>query len=612
MSKNHTVRLAALRDLLKQEGVDGFILPSADEYQGEYTPPCAARLAWLSGFDGSAGVVIVLPDRAGLFVPALYEVQARHQTDPALFETVNIRQTPAADWLAAHAVPGARIGYDARLHTTAQIGVYGSALESSAVTLVPMTSNPVDLLWSDRPLAPASAVELFPDSIAGRSSAEKRALIAETLRKKGAQAFVMTMPDSIAWMLNIRARDLEHVPVALSYALVDALVPGRVQWFIAQDRVGAEIRAALGKDVVLRAPSEFMGALTALGDAARAAGKPVAFDLRTAPIYLRAPIEAAGAKILDLPDPCVEPRACKTPSEQAAMIETHRRDGLAVVRALARLARACAQGAPVTEMTVSDIFYQCRAMDPAFRGTSFETIAAFGPHAAMPHYRPTPQTDTPITDHPVAAPGILLIDSGGLYLGADYAGTTDITRTIAIGTVPEEIRRNNTRVLKGHIAVARARFPGGTIGAQIDSMARRFLWDAGLDYGHGTGHGVGCCLSVHEEAARIDPKAATPLRAGMILSNEPGWYREGDCGIRIESLVLVTDAGAPFPDGREGLCFETITLVPIDRALIETPMLDADERVWLNAYHARVRAAHLEALEDAQDRAWLLAATEPL
>lgn len=605
MSKNHTGRLSALREILEKSGVDGFILPSADEYQGEYTPSSAARLAWLTGFDGSSGVAVVLGDRAALLVPGLYEIQAKTQTDPALYEIVNGRKTPSKDWIAAHAAPGAKIGYDPRLHTAGQVEAYREALKGKGVALVPLAANPVDDLWKDRPAAPASAVETFPESIAGRSAAEKRAQVAQTLRGKDALAFVLTMSDSIAWLLNIRGRDLEHVPVALSYAVIGE--DGRVQWFIAPDRVGAEARAALGPEVALRDPAEISAALKELGAAARAAGKPVAFDPGTAPVFLQDAVRAAGAEILALEDPCIVPRACKTPSEQAAMVEAHRRDGLAVVRALARVAREVEKGARLTELTVSRIFLDCRAMDPAFRGTSFDTIAAFGPHAAMPHYRPIPQTDSP-----VVAPGILLIDSGGLYLCDAFAGTTDITRTIAVGRVPDEIRRNNTLVLKGHIAVARAVFPEGATGAQIDGFARQFLWEGGLDYEHGTGHGVGCYLSVHENIkARIDPKITETLRAGMILSNEPGWYREGDCGIRIESLVLSVDTGKTFADGRKVLRFETITLAPIDRSLIEVSMLDVGEKAWLNSYHARVRAAH-EGHLDEVDRTWLAAATEPL
>lgn len=607
MSKNHTERLSGLREILKEAGLDGFIVPSADEYQGEYTPDCAARLAWLTGFDGSSGVAVVLPDRAALFVPGLYEVQAKTQTDTSLYQVVNGRKTPPKDWIAANAAPGAKIGYDPLLHTAAQIEAYKAALKDKEITLAPLAENPVDALWRDRPAAPASAVELFPDAVAGRSAAEKRALVARTLREKGALAFVMTMPDSIAWMLNIRAGDLEHVPVALSYAIVEEAGDGKTTWFIAPDRVGAAVRAALGPDVALRDPAEIPAALKELGEAARAAGKPMAFDPGTAPVFLQEAVKAAGAEILALEDPCIVPRACKTPSEQAAMIESHRRDGLAVVRALARLSRAFEQSANITELTVSGVFLECRRMDPAFRGTSFDTIAAFGPHAAMPHYRPIPETDIPVT-----APGILLIDSGGQYLSDKFAGTTDITRTIAVGRVSDDIRRNNTLVLKGHIAVARAIFPEGATGAQIDGFARQFLWREGLDYEHGTGHGVGGCLSVHENIkVRIDPKIAEPLRVGMILSNEPGWYREGDCGIRIESLVLTVDTGETFADGRKKLRFETITLAPIDRNLIEASMLDAGEREWLNAYHDRVRAAH-EAHLDAADHAWLLSACAPL
>lgn len=604
MSKNHTARLQALRGALEKSGFDGVVVPSADEYQGEYVPPCAARLAWLTGFEGSSGTAVVLFRKAALFVPGLYLVQAEAQIDPALFEIVNGAKTPAGEWIAANAPEGARIGYDPRLHTAQEIEGYREALAGKGVRLEPMEKNPVDLLWTDRPAAPASVVEFFPEEVSGRSAAEKCAAAAENLRKKNAAAFVFTMPDSIAWLLNIRGRDLPHVPVALSYAILDAQ-SARVSWFIAPSRVPQAARQALGERVSLHDPSGFPAALKGLGASAKAANRPVAFDLRTAPVPLRDLVKGAGAEIKDMQDPCIQPRACKTPSEQAAMIETHRRDGLAVVRALAWISREAGRGT-LTELDVAAKFLECRAMDPAFRGTSFDTIAAFNANAAMPHYRPTPKTNARIVP-----PGVLLIDSGGQYCAGSVAGTTDITRTVAVGDVPDDIRRNNTLALKGHIAFARIVFPEGTTGAQIDGLTRRFLWSEGVDYNHGTGHGVGCFLSVHEEAARLFPGGTQKILPGMILSNEPGYYRKGAYGIRIESLVLVVETGKTFEDGRKALGFETITLAPIDRSLIETSMLEPAERAWLDAYHARVRAAYEDAL-DAQDGAWLLAATASL
>lgn len=604
MSKNHTDRLSALRKACRGCGFDGILVPSADEYQGEYTPPCAARLAWLTGFDGSSGVAVVLPESACLLVPALYALRARTQTDPALYTVDDSAKTSVGKWLAAHAAPGAKIGYDPRLHTIRQIEGYRKALAGKDITLASLRFNLIDSLWEDRPPTPATPVELFPEALAGRSAADKRALAARSLCEEGACACVLTMPDSIAWLLNIRGADLSHVPVALSYAILDAQ-DGTVTWFIASERVCDDLRRTLGADVVLRAPSEFTAALETLAGGARAAGLPIALDLRTAPAHVHDTLIQAGAQVQDLRDPCIDPRACKTLSEQTAMIEAHRRDGLAMVRALAWLAREAGKGT-LTELDVSAHFLSCRARDSAFRGTSFDTIAAFNDHAAMPHYRPVPESNARIVP-----PGILLIDSGGLYCSGDAAGTTDITRTLAVGIPTVEMKQRNTLVLKGHIALARAVFPEGTPGAQIDTLARQFLWAEGLDYGHGTGHGVGCFLSVHEEAARLSPKGADGIRAGMILSNEPGYYQEGAYGIRIESLVLVREMGATLADGRKMLGFETISLAPFDRALIDTGLLAPEERIWIDAYHAQVRAAYAGFL-DSQDLNWLLEVTAAL
>lgn len=605
MSKNHTGRLADLRRILKEQSLDGVLIPSADEYQGEYVPACAARLAWLTGFDGSSGIAVVLADRAALVVPPLYAVQARAQTDPSLYTVVESPIVSPEDWLRAHVGAEARIGYDPRLHTVPQREKYAKALADRAACLVPLDPNPVDLVWAERPPVPSTLVESFPAALAGRSVAEKRALTAKTLQDKGASAFVVTMPDALAWLLNIRAQDLPHVPVALSRAVLHA--DGRVDWFIDPARLGESERRALGPEVSIRPPDSFAEALAGLARTARESGRPVALDGRTTSAFIADALSLAQAPVRDMPDPCIEPRALKTPAEQAAMIETHRRDGLAVELALARVSRKIAAGESLTECEVSDIFLECRARDPAFRAASFATIAAFGPHAAMPHYRPVQETDARI-----AAPGILLIDSGGLYCAASYAGTTDITRTMAVGNPLPEARRSATLVLKGHIAVARAVFPEGTPGAQIDGLARRFLWREGLDYRHGTGHGVGCFLSVHEEAAPISPKGTQGLRAGMILSNEPGFYREGHYGIRIENLVRVIETGAVLEDGRRMLGFDTITLAPIDRALVDPALLTAGEKDWLNAYHGRVRAAHSEQLEGEDARAWLEESTAAL
>lgn len=593
----HRSRLEALRATLRDQGLDGFLLPRADAWPGEFVRACAERVAWLSGFTGSGGTLVILKDRAAALTHALYTLQIRRQLDPALFEIDDIVKMPPANWLAKNAALGAVIGYDPWLYTAPQIRAMTQILTPAGLTLRPIAPNPVDALWTDRPPAPESAVDLFPDTLAGRTAAQKRADITKTLTEKNLDAALIAAPDSVAWLLNVRGRDVPETPVALSTLLLRA--DGGAQWFIAPARVPDPVRQALGPAVEISPPETLGTALDAL------TGRKILVDESRTSIWSVQRLTDTQAAIHVAKDPCVLPRACKTPAEQAATIEAHRRDGLAMVRLLAWIDRTVGEGG-LDEVSIGEEAIRLRALDPAFRGVSFFPIVAFNANAALPHYRATDETNVP-----VRGAGLLLIDSGGQYLDDRCAGTTDITRTIAIGTPTAQMKARNTLVLKGHIAVATAHLPEGARGPQIDSMARRPLWDEGLDYLHGTGHGVGIYLGVHEDAASLSVRENEPLQPGMLLSNEPGYYQEGTYGIRIENLVLVEQAPQPFEDGRKALRLHTITTVPIDARLIAVERLTAMERAWVNAYHAEILTLYRDAL-DARDRAWLEAACAPL
>ncbi|MCB9978059.1 MAG: aminopeptidase P family protein [Rhodospirillales bacterium] len=586
----HRQRLESLRNSLKTLGLDGFILPRMDAWPGEFVRACAERVAWLSGFTGSGGALVILENQATALTHSLYTLQIRRQVDPDLFEIGDIVKTPPAAWLATHAPRGAVIGYDPWLYTAPQIRLMTQTLEPCGIALRPVEPNPVDALWLDRPASPESVVEIFPDSLAGQTSAEKREKIGKTLQDQGAHAALIAAPDSIAWLLNIRGRDVPETPVALSFALLHNAGP--VEWFINPARVGADVAAVLGPDVTLRSPGSLAAALGDLN------GKTVLLDEARTPFWISDHLNRADANVKVMKDPCVLPKACKTPSEQSAMIEAHRRDGLAMIRLLAWIDREAPSGR-LDEWSISERSIALRSEISGFRGVSFRPIVAFGPNAALPHYRVSVESSLSVQGN-----GILLIDSGGQYLAPDFAGTTDITRTIAIGAPSMEMKIRNTLVLKGHIAVATAVFPEGATGTQIDGLARAPLWAEGLDYLHGTGHGVGIYLGVHEDAASISTRENEAFRPGMIISNEPGYYREDAYGIRIENLVLVQDAGRAFEDGRRALGFKTITTVPIDRRLILSERLNAQERGWINAYHAEIFALYRDAL-GAEDLAWL-------
>lgn len=587
-------RLDRLRAALARARLDGFLVPRADEHQGEYVPRAAARLQWLTGFSGSAGLAIVLREKAAIFVDGRYTLQVAAQVPTDRFTPLHLTQNPPAAWLKAAVTPGMRIGFDPWLHTPSGLKAFSQACEEAQALLVPCRENPIDGVWDDRPPPPISPAVAHALGFSGRLSAEKRQVVAATL--EGAAAGFLAQPDSIAWLLNVRGGDLAHTPLCLSFALLYR--DGTVDWFVDPRKVPAAVKADLGVGVRVRPRQSLGEALAGLGRG----GAEVLLDPQTTPVWVAATLRAAGARLREGMDPCALLKACKNAVELEGMRAAHLRDGAALTRFLAFLSEEGPKGR-LTELSAADHLEALRAENAHFRGLSFPTISGAGDHGAIVHYRVSPATDRAL------APGMLyLVDSGAQYLD----GTTDVTRTLAIGTPTAEQRDRFTRVLKGHIALARARFPEGTTGSQLDALARLPLWQAGLDYDHGTGHGVGCYLGVHEGPQRIS-KLPSPvaLRPGMVLSDEPGYYKEGAYGIRIESLLAVTPPSAAATGEKAVLGFEVLTLAPIDRSLVEPSLLEAEERAWLDAYHERVRGA-LSPLLEAGERAWLESATRPL
>ncbi len=586
-------RLGAFRALLDLDGLDGFLVPRADEYLGEYVPPSAERLSWLTGFSGSAGMAIVLKDKAVVISDSRYALQMKQQLDGALYDSLVCPPGVPAQWIKRHLPQGGVIGYDPHLHTAEGIGNLTRDLSPSGIAFKPVAANLVDRIWGDRPAPPATTVEPFPQNVAGRNASAKRQEVAAKVVEDGGYAVLLNAPDSIAWLLNIRGRDVPHNPFALSTAIVYG--DGKADWFIDRGRLPLAVAASLGNQVQVRRPEELPDALKTLTAEALAAKKPVLLDDSSTSIWFRQHMEGHGASVKHQTDPCVMPRACKTPEEQAAVRDVHMRDGVAVVRLLKWLDENMPKG-QLTEQGVVDRLAAFRAMDADCRDSSFDTIAGWAGNGAVVHYRVTPETDRRIDP-----PGMLLVDSGGQYA----TGTTDITRTVAAGDVSLEMRENFTRVLKGHVAIAALKFPAGVTGRQIDSLARRALWDAGLDYAHGTGHGVGCYLSVHERGIGISPRSDQEFRPGMLVSNEPGYYKEGAYGIRIENLILVQEDGIINDGtGRKRYSFETVTLAPIDRRLIVADMLEQAEIDWMDAYHRRVYEM-LGPYLDAGEKEWL-------
>ncbi len=588
----HSSRLAALRAELAAQGLDGFVVPLTDEHMSEYVGDYAQRLGWLTGFGGSAGTAVVMADKAAIFTDGRYTLQVREQVSGEDYAYIPVPQDSVAGWLGREAAAEQRIGYDPWLHTRQQVADMTAALADRDAELVAVATNPIDAIWTDRPAPSPAVLSVQDDAVAGESSAAKRARIGEWLAEQRADAVVLSALDSIAWALNIRGTDVAHTPVALSYAIVHA--DGETDLFVAPEKITPEVRAHLGNAVRLHDRAAFDGYLGGF------AGKRVVADPERAVAAIAQALEAGGAKVLALRDPVVLTKAIKNPAEVAGHRAASIRDGAAMVKFLHWVERECPKGGQ-TELSAAAKLLAFREATGLLKDTSFATISATGAHGASPHYHVTEETNAPIE------PGqLFLIDSGGQY----QDGTTDITRVMPIGAPTDEMRDRFTRVLKGHIGLATAVFPDGTLGGHLDSLARRPLWEVGLDYAHGTGHGVGAYLSVHEGPQRIAAPnypggaAMEPLRAGMMLSNEPGYYKAGEYGIRIENLVLIEPRAIAGAD-REMLGFETLTLCPIERTLIVADLLTAGERDWLNAYHARVAEVLVPELDGA-DRDWLL------
>ncbi len=587
-------RLAALRAELKRRGLDGFIVPRADRHQSEYVPPCEERLTWLTGFTGSAGAAIVLADRAVIFVDGRYLLQVRDQVDTTLFAVEHLVDNPPDKWLEANLPAGTTFSYDPWLHTADAAEKLSKACAGAGATLAPAEPNPIDSVWTERPLPPLGRVTVHDRTFAGEAAQAKIGRIQAEIAILKADALVVSDPHNVAWAFNIRGADVSHTPLPLSFAHVPRA--GRPTIYIDGRKLTNETRDYLEALADVREPGAFAADMSALG----ASNAIVRLDQATAADALVRLVADAGGKIARGADPITQIKAVKNATEIAGTRAAHVRDGAAVADFLAWFDREAPNG-KLTEIDAVGALETFRRDTGLLKEVSFPTISGAGPNGAIVHYRVTRATNRTI-----GSGELFLIDSGAQY----EDGTTDITRTVAVGAPSAEMRDRFTRVLQGHIAIARAVFPDGVTGAQLNSFARRHLWSAGLDFDHGTGHGVGSYLSVHEGPARISKLGTVALKRGMILSNEPGYYKTGAFGIRIENLVLVTETaveGAEKPLN----AFETLTLAPIDTRLIEPALMAADEIAWLDSYHARV-AATLGPLVAADTRPWLEAATRPL
>ncbi len=587
-------RLKAVRQSLEKAGLDGYLIPRADEHQGEYVPPSAERLKWLTGFSGSAGVAAITKKRAAVFVDGRYTVQVAQECDRAHFEFPGLARTKLVDWLIDAVPKGGTIGFDPWLHTAGEIARVTASLSEKGLLLKPVPANLVDRAWGKgRPRPPEAPVVIQPLEFAGQAADEKIAAIQKKLAAERQFAAVLTLPDSIAWLLNIRGSDVPHNPVALAFAIVPAT--GKVELFIRPAKVSKDVRRSLEKQVRFFEPDAFSDRLTALKKAKRR----VHVDRETAAFGITRRL--GDKSVSAAADPCLALKAIKNAAEIAGAKAAHLRDGAAVSEFLCWLDGAVAGGS-LDEIGAVQKLEEFRRDTGKLKDISFDTISGSGPNGAIVHYRVSEKTNRKL-----AHGELFLLDSGAQY--AD--GTTDITRTVAIGKPAAEMRQRFTLVLKGHIAVATACFPKGTRGIDIDPFARRALWAAGLDYDHGTGHGIGSYLSVHEGPQSISRAGMFPLEPGMICSNEPGYYKPGEYGIRIENVVLVTAAETPSGGERAMMGFETLTLAPIDRRLIEKSLLTAEDVTWLDGYHARVFRMLADIVAPAT-RAWLKAATATL
>lgn len=584
-------RLAQLRAVLQEEGLAGVLVPRADAHQGEYVAAGDDRLAWLTGFTGSAGFCIVLADIAGIFVDGRYRSQVKVQVDTGHFTPVDWPETKPSEWLSRHLPEGGTVGFDPWLHTPEQIEAFENGLDGTGIVLAPR-DNLVDRIWADRPAPPRGRISAYPSDLAGEPHAAKRARLGQALKAAGHEAAVLTLPDSIAWLLNIRGSDIPRNPVPHAFAILHD--NGHLTLFADGAKLDDDVKAHLGKEIVIRPPNAF-------GPGLRSLTGPVRLDKSSVPLWVVHQLHDAGVEHEWGADPCILPKARKTDAEIAATREAHLRDAAAVCEFLSWF-DGQAPGT-ISEIDAVTRLEECRRATNELLDISFDTIAGSGPHGALAHYRVTRKTNRTMTDG-----DLLVLDGGGQYID----GTTDITRTLPIGTPGPEERAAFTRVLQGMIAMSRVRWPKGLAGRDLDALARYPLWLADQDYNHGTGHGVGVALCVHEGPQRLSRISEVPLEPGMIVSNEPGYYREGAFGIRIENLLVVTEA-EPLPQGDQTgkLCFETLSFVPIDRRLIEPENLVPAERDWLNAYHAQCRDRIGPRLPT-EAQAWLDQATAPL
>jgi Xaa-Pro aminopeptidase len=586
-------RLTALRREISRAGLDAFIVPRTDEYQSEYISPSAERVAYLSGFTGSAATLIILKDKAAFFTDGRYTLQAARQVPQEWFSRFDTADKTPTSWLEENAEKGSRIGYDPWLHSVANIERLKKSLIKAGAEAVPVARNLVDLVWNDRPPPPAAPVYPYEISYAGKTSAEKRQEIAAALKKKNLAAAILADAASVAWILNIRGGDVLNTPLPLSRAILNDT--GAVEWFVDAGKVKETLLLHLGGQITVSPPENFSTAVVQLAHS----GNSVLLDPSRTPCWIADALRAAKGKIEQGEDPCALPRAIKNATELKGIRAAHVRDGAALTNFLAWLDGRW-EKERVTELDAERKLEAFRAANADYRGPSFETISAAGEHGAIVHYRATEESNAPLL-----AGQLYLLDSGGQYID----GTTDVTRTMALGKPLAEMRENFTRVLKGHIAIASIRFPEGTSGADLDVLARQYLWAVGKDYSHGTGHGVGCYLGVHEGPQGFSKRSPTPLVPGMILSNEPGFYKEGHYGIRLENLVEVVEIAALSKATRKIFGFETLTLAPIDRHLIDVSLLTDADLVWLNAYHQRVRETLRPLIEEAA-KPWLETATE--
>jgi len=588
-------RLLSLRQSLRDLKLDGFLIPHADEHQCEYAPERSKRLAWLTGFTGSAGLAAISLSRGAIYVDGRYSQQVRHQVDGHMFEPLKLDEDQVEDWFLSHLKKGDRVGYDPWLHPRPWLEKRAEALKAGGVELVPVGTNPIDRIWRDRPAAPCAPAYPHPYEFSGEESVYKRERIAAELKTDNLSAAVLPSLDSIAWLLNIRGGDVANSPLVLGYLILRK--SGKADFFVDPDKIADAVRDHLGDDVKILPYEKFLPALKKLGRG----GRRILVDDRRCHAAVLDALEQGGAQLILRQDPCLLPKACKNDVELTGARAAHIRDGVAMCKFLSWFEDNAASG-ELDELSAAAKLFDFRKEQRHFRGLSFDTISGAGPNGAIVHYKSSPQTNRKIT-----AGMLYLLDSGGQYRD----GTTDLTRTIAIGRPTEEQKDRFTRVLKGHIALAQARFPVGSSGAHLDSLARKSLWDIGLDYDHGTGHGVGSFLGVHEGPQSISRRGfEVALAPGMILSNEPGFYKVGEYGIRIENLMIVRDSHF-----ENELCpmniFETITFVPIDTRLVNAHMMTSSEITWLNIYHAQVRekiSPHLSGRE----LEWLERATQAI